>query len=235
MNKYFLKIAVSSILCIGNLSFAQTTADLQRGIARVVQTQQAEVKITLDWFREVEMRDVMLRPSRGGIHKSKIVLDKQTKQTQCKGVLTQKQQVVAPAVCVKQGNWQLSQFTLSFANGKRGTGTSRAFYVKGDVVYIQVAPELTQGLTAIPLAVTPKGKTLQEHYGKGILDTIASFFRSKGVVCSDHYYRPGKVHYGDSTLQVGDGVLYNGKLVALVKKDVKWVREISEKPFAIIR
>lgn len=234
MNKYFLQVVVSSILCIGNLSFAQTTADLQRNITRVAQTQQAEVKITLDWFREVEMRDVMLRPSRGGIHKSKVVLDKQTKQTQCKGVLVQTGQVVMPKVCMKR-NWQLSQFTLSFANGKKGVGTSKSFRTKGDVVYIEVSSGLTKGLKGLPMALTPKGKSLEEHYGRGVLDAIASFFRSKGVSCSERYYRPGKVHYGDSTLQVGDGVLYQGKLVALVKDSVRHVRVVSEKPLAILR
>ncbi|MBO4675519.1 MAG: hypothetical protein J5601_05510 [Elusimicrobiaceae bacterium] len=235
MNKYFLKIVIAGILSIGSLGFAQTTANLQRNITRVAQTQQAEVKITLDWFREVEMREFMVRPARGGIHKSKIVLDKKTKQTQCKGVLTQAGQVVMPAVCAKQGNWQLSQFTLTFANGKKGIGNSKAFRMEGEVVYIEVVSELTKGLVGLPLAVTPKGKSLEEHYGKGILDTIASFFRSKGVACSERYYRPGKVHYGDSTLQVGDAILYKGKLVALVKDSVKHVHTVSEKPLAILR
>ncbi len=234
MNKYFLKVVIAGILFVGNVGFAQTTADLQRKVTRVAQTQQSEVKITLNWFREVEMRDVMLRPSRGFVHKSKIVLDKKTKQTQCKGVLVQTGQVVMPKVCMKQ-NWQLNQFTLIFANGKKGIGTSKSFRMKGDVVYIEVSPELTKGLKGLPMEATPKGQSLEEHFGHGVLDTIASFFHSKGVVCSKRYYRPGKVHYGDSTLQVGDGILYQGKLVALVKKDVKRIHEVSEKPLAILR
>ena len=234
MNKYLSQIVVCSILCISNMGFAQTNVALQRNIAHNVQVKQAEVKITLDWFREVEIRDVMVRPVRGFVHKSKVVLDKQTKQTQCKGVLVQTGQVVMPNVCMKR-NWLLNKFTLTFANGKKGIGTSKSFRKKGDVVYIEIAPELTKGLVGLPLAATPQGKSLKEYFGDGIIDALASFFHSKGVACSKRYYRPGKVHYGDSTIQVGDAVLYKGKLVALVKDSVNHIHAVSEKPLAILR
>lgn len=236
MNKHITSVVLSSILCISSLGVAQThSANLTRNVACATQKHLAEVNVTLDWAREIKMEDVMVRPARGGARKSNVVLNKQTKQTTCKGILTHKGQVVIPTVCTDQGDWQLTKLTLVFANGKKGVGPAETLRIKDEVAYIKVNVELTKGLIGLPTLTTPKGKSLEEHFGHSILNTLSSFFRSKGVVISKRYLRPGKVHYADSTLQVGDGVLYQGKLVALVKKDVHHLRSISESPLAILR
>ena len=235
MNKYITNVVVCSIICVGSFGFAKAnTADLERNVKHAINRQLAEVNITLNWSHNVKMKDVMSRPPRGSARNSNIVLKKETKQTRCKGTLTQTGQVVMPTVCINHGNWELENFALLFANGKKGVGTTKSIYIKKDVAYIKVAPELTKGLTGIPVLTTPKGKSLKEHFGRGILDTLSSFFHSKGVEISRRYLRPGKV-YRDFTLQVGDAVLYKGQLIALVKKDVKHLYEISEQPLAVLR
>jgi len=236
MNKYISLISMCSMFFTGSLCFAQvSTASMQRQIATQMHAKQAEVQITLDWTQEVEMREVMLRPVRGFVHPSKIVLTTRQKTTHCRGMLIETGQVVTPAVCVRNGNWDLSKITLAFSNGKQGIGAAGSVSVKEDVAYIKVCPKLTQGLVGVPVALTPKGKSLKEHFGDKVMNTLSSFFHSKGVVQSQHYFRPGKVHYSNSTLQVGDGILYEGKLVALVKKNIKHYRSLSEKPLAILR
>ena len=234
MNKYFSFIAIVAILCSSGVGVAQTTVSLRSRIAQAALIKQAEVTLVFDWQREIRLRDVMSRPPRGSARHHNVTLKTEYKTTRCKGALTQTGYVVTPALCTREADWHLSRVTLLFADGRKGTGTEKTFSVRGEVAYVRVSADLTQGLHGLVLATTPYGKSLEEHFGGGVMEALASLFRSKGVTHSKRWFRPGKT-YPESSLKVGDAVVYNGKLVALVKETISHYRYLSDRPLAVIR
>lgn len=240
MNKYLLRSVIPGLLCAVGLGFVHAaTPELQRNIvdaiADAIVIKQAEVNVAYHFVREVEKRvfEERRRP-RELTFRSKVVNVMEDKVTQCKGMLIEGNKVVTPSSCLLGGVWEADYVKLAFSNGKEKF-FEKGWSKEGDLVYIDVDEETIQGLIAIPVAYTPGKESLEEHFGKDIWQTLQSFFDSKGVVQKERHFHLGKEKNPNSTLQVGDPIIYDGKLVALVKKDIKSYRNLSEKPLAIMR
>lgn len=211
-----MKKIVFSVLCLllGVSAFAQSEVTLKRNITRAVNENNSEVALTVKWKKAVRMRDVMSRPPRMGAN-GNMVIRYDTKTTSCNGILTNTGYVATPAVCVQDDDFTLAEITLQFANGQRGTGHGQSFSVKEDVAYIRVRAELTRGLTGVPLAKIPTGQSLHETFGSQMTSFLVNFFNKRGIHA--RFCRIGHSSVKPD-LHVGDAVILDGKLVALVKE-----------------
>lgn len=230
-----IKLFISAGLFIfAGSSFAQPVSqtDLQRAITRATLPAQAQVNITFSWEKVIYARDVMRRPARMGAGKTVIGADKQT--TSCKGILTQGNEVITPAVCAENGKFALKKINLKLANGKTVSYLANALRVKEDVAYIRLSKEDTHGLTGILTAPIKQGQSLSGFIGE---NALVQFFRSNGVPAKAR--RPGMGRQTRSNLKIGDALFANGRVVALVKKVPHHYRTLlgglAEEAFAVIR
>ena len=212
-----------------NVTRAVAAAALQRAEAAY------EVAVSLDWKKEVTLGDLMLRAPRRPARKEDVVYVKQ-KNTRCRGVLVENgTRVLMPAACLEERKYQLERIVLHFANGRQAVKNTQELQVNGDIVWAQVPAQLTAGLPSVAAATAPQGKRLQDIYGAEMSSHLRSFFHMKNVGPLSRT-RPGA---GRSRLRVGDAVIYQGKVVALVKEVVgaygTTFGGVSEKAFAIIR
>ena len=115
-------------------------------------------------------------------------------------------------MCTEKNDFKFQKFLVKLANGKMAEGTTESLFIKGDIAYLRINTELTQGLQGVELETVDAGVSLADKIGSR---TLISFLESKGIPAKRHY-RIGK--YRASQLKVGDGLLYNGKLVALVQR-----------------
>lgn len=239
---YYIKVFVSLLLATVPLgTFAQRAAftpALDRAAAQAKQLSDSTVQVMLDWHKEVKMSDVMFRRPR--VKDS--VISVKRKQTYCKGTLLQDgEHVLIPAVCAHKNKYHLDQVTLKFANGYVAQGSAQVLRTKEDIAVITVNAQATQGLRGLPVAAIPSGQTLQETFGESMKDWLLQFFHRKGIPsrsrrCGRHRYRTRS----NPSLQVGDPVIYNGKLVALVQKIPHVYRDnvfggVTEKYLALVR
>ena len=225
-----------SCLLIGTLAGAQNTTDLTRNITRAINEAQAEVLITVNWEKPVRLRDVMSRPPRMGANKNMILrYDKKT--TSCKGILTNTGKVVTPAVCVQDDDFTLKKLTMQFSNGNKEEGNSHSFFIKEDVAFVRVSAESVHGLAGIPVAKIPFGQTLHETFGDTVTAFLLNFFQRHGI--HRHVRRGIGYTARKPSLQVGDAVILDGKLVALIRKvphvySTTFFGSAPEDPLAIV-
>ncbi|MBR5151774.1 MAG: hypothetical protein IKW71_02965 [Elusimicrobiaceae bacterium] len=209
-----------------------------RAIAQAHQRQQAVVQVTSVFKKPVKMSDVMYRPTRGCKDQ---VISYQEKKNVCLGTLAQSgRRVYVTADCVTQEGYQLSLVTLKFANGKVAEGTSRAVAVLQDAAYIAVDAQVTRGLEGLAFARIADGQSLQETFGDKITDFLLSFFHTRGVSSRRVCRIGGSCNTAKPTLKVGEPVIYQGRVVALVKRVPRTLRRsvwggVSEDALALIR
>jgi len=211
MKKMMLMFAC---LFVVTMAFAQKESDLKENVTRAVNENTSEVNITVDWQKPVRMRDLMSRPPRGGAD-GDMVIRYDTKTLSCKGMLTDTGRVVMPAVCVQNEYFTLTGVTLSFSNGQKLTGDQNSLSIKEELAYIPVSADVTRGLTGVPLARIPAGKTLHETFGKKVSFFLLNFFQTHGI--RSRARRTGVV-MPKPNLQIGDAVMLDGRLVALIKE-----------------
>lgn len=239
---YYIKAVVSVLFAVVPLGAFAQRADLSpaldRAAAQAKQLSDAAVQVVLDWHKEVKMSDVMFRRPR--VKDS--VISVKRKQTHCKGTLLQDgEHVLIPSVCAHKNKYHLDQVTLKFANGYVAQGSAQVLSTKEDITVITVDAQATQGLRGLPVASIPYGQTLQETFGKSMTNWLLQFFHRKGIPsrscrCGLHRYRTRS----NPSLQVGDPVIYNGKLIALVQKIPHVYRDnvfggVTEKYLALVR
>ena len=201
-------------LCYGIHAKDITAMQIKQNLNQAVLLDQARVQITTDWEKEVHMRDLMARPPRMGAGNPVIEVKKTTKN--CQGVLLLgNEQVAVPAVCLKNGDFTLAQVHLLFANGRQVTGKQGSVSVQGDMGYIRLGKQVAQGLRGLPVKAVKNGG-LQETFGSSMTLTLHRFFTSFGVAFKNRVCRIGR-QSSHSRLTVGEPVLFEGKLVALVK------------------
>ncbi len=220
--------------------FAQSSrleTNLQRAVATIQNQREASVLVTAVLRKPVKMADVMCRPTRGC--KNQVIAYEQKTNT-CRGTLSQSgKRVYMTADCVAADDYTLSSISLKFANGKVAKGTQNAVVVKEDAAYALVKADVTRGLRGLAFEAIPQGQTLQETFGEKMTHFLANFFRQKGVSSRRMCRIGGGFGRGDITLRVGDPVIYQGKVVALVKEVpsrlLRHSDKVSEHALAVIR
>lgn len=217
LKKYILSLGSICFFVCG-VAHAQPSADanLQRRLNQEIQTQQAKVEININWEKEIHMRDVMSRPPRMGAGNPVIGVKQDT--TTCQGVLLEgNTRIALPAVCFKNGNFEIKQLRLSFSNGRQATGTKSCIYTQDDMGYIRIEAQTAQSLRGVPVGVLKPGKSLQDTFGSAMTMALHRFFSSHGIAFRTRVCRIGSNRYRCGSLKTGEPVFFEGKLVALVK------------------
>lgn len=239
---YIKTLLVAALLSLSMATFAQTSRlsnNVERSVsvaqAQAQQIQEAAVSVTATFQKPVKMSDVMCRRPRCKDR----VISYETKTNTCRGTLAKGGvRVYTTADCMQQKDFALSTVKLKFANGRTASGGQGAVTFSGDIAYIAVQANVTRGLNGLDFAFIPKGKSLIDMFGEEMEHFLLTFFHEKGVPARRRV-RVGRVST-HPTVKIGDPVLYNGKVIALVKKIPYIFRRgpfggVSESPFAIIR
>ncbi len=239
----YLKLVLGAFLISMPLAtFAQLSARVERvassAQAQAQQLQEAYVTVTATLKKPVKMSNVMCRPVRGCKDQ---VISYETKINTCRGTLEQSgQRVYVIADCVSRKDYTLSSVKLQFSNGKVAAGTGRAVSIKEDVAYVAVKEDVTRGLHGLAFSKIPQGQSLQKTFGDEIEDFLLSFFRQRGVPSRGRCRIGGKSSGHSNTVKIGEPVIYQGRVIALVRQIPSFFRRgiwggVSETPLAIIR
>ena len=238
----YIKFTLAAVLTICSVAAFAQKAQLNTNVTRAVtlaqRQQQATVIVTSTLQKAIKMSDKVCRPLRGCKDQ---VISYETKTNTCKGTLDQSgKRIYVTADCVSKSGYTLSGVKLKFANGKVGTGTEHAVSVKEDVASIAVSPALTRGLQGFTFAAIPQGKSLRDMFGTKIENFLLSFFHQNGVPERRKCRIGSSLFRTKPTIKEGDPVIYQGKVIALVK-DVPYTfrrgafGKVSEDALAIIR
>jgi len=243
------KIAVVLLLTalvesVGFTAGAVTSAELKTQLSRTVAQETLkkslkgyEAHITVLFEKKVLLKDAMLRPVRHPADGNQVLsVDKTEKQ--CLGVLVSKgAQVIVPAVCLEQKEYQPKRILMHFKRGEEVAVQADRAVIQGDIAWINVNANLTKQNPYTVFVRTAQGQTLQDKFGTPMTEHLKRFFRERGVV-EHRDLRPGKT-YGQTRLRVGEPLFYQGKLVALVKERVNTygglLGGVSESALAVIR
>lgn len=187
--------------------------------------------------KEVLLKDRMLRSPRHPANPNQVISVEKVMQA-CKGVVVSEgERLIVPAVCVTKNDYTLETVVIHLQTGARITIAARAVITNEDIAWISVRSPAMRSVPYVAFEPVAQGKSLQEVYGNDMTRHLQKFFHSRGVV-ERRRLRPGLV-YKEPRLKVGEPLFYKGKLVALVKKQVRTYGGIfggvSESAFAIIR
>ncbi len=213
----------------------------RRKIAQEARIAQAVVSLTFAWTKPTTSRQFAPYPSRGGIHKSQEVTTIKTKTTQCKGILLENDKVATPEVCIRKKGWQLDKITLVFADATEVEKSADALEIVEDIAYVNVENVGGNGVRGLPfLPIPAEEKNLLKYFDDDNIEAaLTSFLLSKGVIKHGHF--GGKRHHQAvkrhlSRIELGDAFVYQGRVVALVKKKVHWYYVLPAKhAFALFR
>ncbi|MBR4683080.1 MAG: hypothetical protein IKP06_07295 [Elusimicrobiaceae bacterium] len=243
-NNIYTKVLFGAVfICLNALAVFAGEAELTPRVARVAaQAQLAEnpyeVEISLHWKKEITLRDMMLRAPRRPARQEQVIKEKQ-KDTSCRGVLVHDgHYVLFPSVCVEEGKYQLDDLTLHFKNGRRIVIAGEKVKKSGEIIWLPVPADVTLGAPSVQTMPVAAGLSLQEAYGEEMTRHLRLFFHAKNVgPLGRTRIKMSAVERG--ILQVGDALIYQGKVVALVKKVVGSYTDrlggVSESAFAVIR
>ena len=243
-NKNYLMIILTAV-CISSAVFSfAAPADTQRAVSRALMQntlQNEEEPYTVlawfDWEREVTVGDRMMRAPRRPAKKTQVIHTKH-KYTQCRGVLVDDgTRVLLPASCVQKRKYRLRQFSLHFANNSTIFLGGENLQVGDEIAQVRVSRSTTKGVPSLSVGPVPGGQGLQEAYSPEMTAHLHSFFLAHNVGPLSRT-RPG-LTAGRRRLQVGDALVYQGRVVALVKKVVSSYADglggVSERAFAVVR
>ena len=184
------------------------------------------VQLTLSWYKQTRITDYTHR-SRARLHglPNVVVTEHPAKDTSCKGVLLSGQKtVVAPEVCLARKNHRLNTLTMRFANGQEVVLANPTAQIRAhdELAFITLTQEV-QGLSGAELQYIQKGHSLQNSF-EDMTAVLTRFFAQYGIykdqlrgstsVIKKHV----SATQNNKKLEVGQGVFYKGKLVALVKE-----------------
>lgn len=239
----YLKLLLGALLISMPLAtFAQLSTRVERAVntaqVQAQQLQGAAVTVTATLKKPVKMSDVMMRRPRC---KDQII-SYETKTNTCRGTLEQGgRRVYLTADCISKKDYTLFSVKLQFANGKVAVGNKNSVAVKEDIAYVAVKEDVTRGLHGLAFSKIPQGQSLQKTFGAQIEDFLLSFFRQQGVPSRGRCrIGGGALCHAKKTVKVGDPVVYQGKVIALVRQIPSFFRRglfggVSESPLAIIR
>ena len=219
MKKNIYQLILTGLcLCVCAVAHARqvTALSVERKLNQAILVQQAKVQVSLDWEKEVHVRDVMLRPARA--HAGDTVIRTEQETTACQGVLLEgNMQVAIPAVCLRKPDFSLQKVHLVFANNHTADTTRASVSIRGEVGYIHLPSRAPQGLRGLAVLTVQPGQSLQETFGSEMTLTLHRFFTSFGIAFKNRVCHLGKT-LQRSRLQPGEPVFFQGRLVALLKQ-----------------
>ena len=211
-------LALAMMISMAGTAFAQTVfeQDVARAVAQAQQKQQqknAVVNVSVYWSKA-----------------DNNAAQAQYTQKQCKGILTQDSQVLFPAVCLKNSSRvQLKEVGFSFSNGKIQPVAMDEITMNADMAVVAAKPQAVEGLQGLPVEALNEGKAMRPFFKQFLLD--------RGVL--PMHYHGGSNHepsgmyaYREASIKVGDPVMYQGKVIALVKEVPAVVSAKAENCFA---
>ncbi len=238
MRKFIL--FTCSLLVSGLCAQASSVETYVRRSAYAAQ-QAASSKVTLRfmWSKPVRISDVMNRRPRG----EDVVVRVDQATTTCTGTVSNEGRIYFVADCLAHDSFEfehLKKVQATLSNGVQLEGGQNNIETPqdSDVAWVLVTKATLQGVTPVSVRHTPQGKSLQEAYGEAMTQKLKDFFHSKRVPASRRSCRIGG-HSSSPKVSVGDPVIIDGKLVALIKSIPHSYRGIwggvSEGSLAIIR
>lgn len=234
-------IAVWAGFCLPAFAASESLTNQVERAAALAQWGQASADYVVDIVaylkKEVLLKDRMLRSPRRPANPNQVISVEKTKQA-CKGVVVSKgTRLIVPAVCVTKKDYTLETVAIHLQTGVRITVTPAAVMTDEDIAWISVPSDKTRSVPYVAFEPVDEGKSLQEVYGNDMTRRLQQFFRERGVV-EHRRLRPGLI-YREPRLKVGEPFFYKGKLVALVKKQVRTYGGlfggVSEDALALIR
>lgn len=195
------------------------------------------VEITSYFKKEILLKDRMLRAPRHPANPKQVISVEKAAQS-CEGVVVSKgARVIVPAVCVSKADYVLNKIVIRLKTGDQLTVMPGNMMIDEDIAWLSVHAAQTRGVPYVAFEPVAQGKSLQEVYGNDMTRRLQQFFRERGVV-EHRRLRPGLI-YREPRLKVGEPLFYKGKLVALVKKQVRTYGGlfggVSEDALALIR
>lgn len=232
---WLLGVSVCAFAAPETLQGKVDRAAAAAALAKNAKAPSYEVDLSLDWSKAVTLGDMMLRSPRYPAQRDTVISTKQ-KQSQCRGVLVnQGKYVLTLANCLNRKDFQLQQITARLHNGQEIKLPLQNITVSGDVAWLPVNRAGLANFTHLTAAAVPDGKSLQEAYGEPMTSFLKKFYRSHQVVkrrCMGQVYAP-------VSLRVGDPLIYQNKVVALVKNRISSYGGVfggvSERAFAVVR
>ena len=238
MKKFIL--LTCSLLVSGLISQASSVeTHVQRSAYAAQQAASSKVSLRFMWSKPVHISDVINRRPRG---KDVVVRVDQATAT-CMGTVSNEGRVYFVADCLEQDGFEfehLQKVLVTLSNGVQVEGRQNNIEIPqdSDVAWILITKATLRGLMPLSVRHTPQGKSLQEAYGEAITQKLKDFFHSKRIAANHRSCRIGG-HVSSPKVSVGDPVIIDGKLVALMKSIPHSYRGIwggvSESSLAIIR
>ena len=242
-NKSYILVLSLVVLFGGYAPVSASEQSLADRVARTVFTKAVQqtknvynVHILLRWKKEITLGDMMWRNPRRPARKEQVIKSKQA-VTDCLGVLTNEgSRVLFPAVCLKKAGYELERIDLSFQNGSHISKSAQEIIFRGEIAQIEVSSQATAGLPYAVANEIPAGRSLQEFYGEEMTSYLHKFFHDRNIFSCR--VRRGFVS-SRPRLTVGEPLIYHGRVVALVKKEIDTYADgfggVSESAFAIVR
>ena len=192
-------VALALVLTISMTvaAFAQTAFEqnVARAIAQAEQKQQqknAVVNISVYWSNANQAE--------------------QYTKKQCKGILAQDGQVLFPAVCLKNASSALKEVGFVFSNGQIQSVATDEIKVNADMASVTAKAQATKDLQGLPTQKLPFGQDMRPFFKKFLLSNGV-----QPISYRDSNHDAAYV-YREPSLSVGDPVIYQGKVIALVKE-----------------
>ncbi len=220
MKCYKKAVALALVMTISMTvaAFAQTVfeQEVARAVAQGEQKQQqknAVVNVSVYWSNAI----------------SNDMAQKQYTKKQCKGILTQDGQVSFPAVCLKDSHARsLKEIGLTFSNGKIQPVAVDEINLNADMAFVAAKPQAVQGLQGLSVQALPSGKAMRPFFKQFLLNKgVLPLYHRDSNHESAHPYV-----YQEPSINVGDPVIYEGKVIALVKEIPQAVYGKAEDYFA---
>lgn len=190
--------------------------DLQKKVERTASqarlARAARVELNFEWKKQEYLeRRVRFHPGK----KIRVPYPAEYKSTRCIGVLLNNSRVATPSSCTEyKKGFELQQIMLTFSNGKQAVGSSSNIRVNGEIAQITVTPSATQGLVGLEPAHIAKDRSLQDVYGEKFASGLQQFLLGKGIVSP----RAARLGHHKTSLEKGEPLIWNGKLVALFNR-----------------
>ncbi len=234
-------IAVVAVFCLPVFAASESlTNQVERTAAKAQLSFAATsyiVEATSYFKKEILLKDRMFRAPRRPANPKQVISVEKTARS-CEGVLVSKgARVIVPTVCVTQDDYTLEKVVIRLKTGDQITVMPGNMIIDEDIAWLSVNAAKTRSVPYVAFEPVDEGKSLQEVYGNDMTRHLQQFFRERGVV-EHRRLRPGLI-YSEPRLKVGEPFFYKGKLVALVKKQVRTYGGlfggVSESALALIR
>ncbi|MBR2081702.1 MAG: hypothetical protein IJ876_01630 [Elusimicrobiaceae bacterium] len=199
-------------------TFAQNNSlnnQVERAVATAANLSAVKASVTFSWEKPVRISDVMCRRPRC----EDVVIRWDHATTTCTGTFSDENKVYFVANCLEPSSFELEhlkEVKVTLSNGVEVFGGKNTVGRYNDIAWINISPNATRGLAGLAVYHTRKGSSLQDAHGSSMTQKLKQYFQSKHIPARSRSCRIGYVPH-TSKMSVGDPVVIDGKLMALVK------------------